>query len=885
MQVSFSRKSILYLNSKPYVAATVPRPAIRRRRRTRLTDTVLIVALLAFGLSSVLQLFRTPAAQADEASGLMNGSAEQLENLQNSGQNEPPDAENSDQAQDPDHAAATDTCLAPLAAPTPIPPAVRVVQLVNCSNQTILGAANAAGTPSLPAHYPVFPREGTWVMQPVGAANNANVLTIDVPPQWASTGPVKSIGPNIWARTGCRYDIPSGRAQCETGGCGGQYDCSSAALGISGYTTFTEWNFYQEVAMQSYHLDNFDVSAVNGVSLNVDIQPVGGDTSDPGNPINPFWEYLNYPLTAHAEDLRSDNLCTADFLLKRSDIDKSGIFGYVILGNDGKPLGGDGTIACLNNCGKYEYPTPPPLKCLDITNPDCFCTIDDSAAGKRCYNWKTFCAGDPNEYGVGHQCKVNGVYRDDLCPVNGACWKNPGSDTDGTCQLRAFYAKPDCPPEVCTYQGGNYINLYTGMTVTNDLSTQPPAGLCKKVDPNNPKASCIGDDTIHKVLHNAYTWPNDPQTYVDDAPLYRVIYAPGGTTVPITAPGPIPVCSDLSEKIYGPSHQYGGPTSGTLGCDITVNRNNAVFGVAVPAVKCTNNHECPNNNCNKSIGWCSNWGCDLDPRGSGDEGVVCRWHAAPATNCSPPTIDSYVTKSACGLIASGASLVSSSITPASGDPLFAEVVSAATIQAVSAPSAISGCVSSWSTVKSQPIQGSEGIAIWYSGTANTSSPCNVTVSLPSNPSSLKVYDIPLSNGTVETSNSVTGGPTTGPIVGAGSVTTLHTPDLLLGNLIMANQLFTPRTYWGNPLSDTNGFPTDDGADNLPGWGSYSGSADAGHQFLGSAGTYSMTRPSFSLGSTDFGGAAIAIELSGTASTSVAASGSAPTNGVASAKQP
>ena len=30
--------------------------------------------------------------------------------------------------------------------------------------------------------------------------------------------------------------------------------------------------------MQSYHLDNFDVSAVNGVNLNVDIQPVGGNT-------------------------------------------------------------------------------------------------------------------------------------------------------------------------------------------------------------------------------------------------------------------------------------------------------------------------------------------------------------------------------------------------------------------------------------------------------------------------------------------------------------------------------------------------------------------------------------------------------------------------------
>ena len=36
-------------------------------------------------------------------------------------------------------------------------------------------------------------------MQPVGAANNANVLTIDVPPQWAAIHPDRSkngtIGP------------------------------------------------------------------------------------------------------------------------------------------------------------------------------------------------------------------------------------------------------------------------------------------------------------------------------------------------------------------------------------------------------------------------------------------------------------------------------------------------------------------------------------------------------------------------------------------------------------------------------------------------------------------------------------------------------------------
>jgi hypothetical protein len=40
--------------------------------------------------------------------------------------------------------AAEDPCLAGLPVPTPTPPAVRVVQLVNCSDQTLLGAANAA---------------------------------------------------------------------------------------------------------------------------------------------------------------------------------------------------------------------------------------------------------------------------------------------------------------------------------------------------------------------------------------------------------------------------------------------------------------------------------------------------------------------------------------------------------------------------------------------------------------------------------------------------------------------------------------------------------------------------------------------------------------------
>jgi hypothetical protein len=35
-------------------------------------------------------------------------------------------------------------------------------------------------------------------------------------------------------------------------------------------------------------------------------------------------------------------------------------------------------------------------------------------------------------------------------------------------------------------------------------------------------------------MRKAYTWPNDPQVYGGDAPLYRIVFAPGGTNVPIT---------------------------------------------------------------------------------------------------------------------------------------------------------------------------------------------------------------------------------------------------------------------------------------------------------------------------------------------------------------
>jgi hypothetical protein len=114
---------------------------------------------------------------------------------------------------------AADSCLDNLPAPTPL--LHRVVQLVNCSNQRVLGTANAAHVVGSPPT-PVFPREKTWVMEPFpvpsGSPANANVLTIDIPKAWEDTSPQGSTGPNFWVRTGCRYDVATGLAQCETGG-------------------------------------------------------------------------------------------------------------------------------------------------------------------------------------------------------------------------------------------------------------------------------------------------------------------------------------------------------------------------------------------------------------------------------------------------------------------------------------------------------------------------------------------------------------------------------------------------------------------------------------------------------------------------------------------
>ena len=141
-------------------------------------------------------------------------------------------------------------------------------------------------------------------------------------------------------------------------------------------------------------------------------------------------------------------------------------------------------------------------------------------------------------------------------------------------------------------------------------------------------------------------------------------------------------------------------------CSVPVDHEGAVFAVAAVT-------EQPNGK------WESNghdWGCNLNvisTRGAlvttvlSVDGIPRPRRIAPL-----PFTDQYVTHSACSLIPSGTSLVSSSMTPASNDPLFAEVTIPAVLNLVRLP-AISGCASSWSVVHSQFINTNQGVAVWY----------------------------------------------------------------------------------------------------------------------------------------------------------------------------
>jgi len=766
--------------------------------------------------------------------------------------------------------------LQQLVVPPPKDPSIkRQVQLINCSDQVVLGAATASHAAGSPG-WPVFPQSGTWVMEKYTPGSTLNVLTIDIPPEWYGQH-VKGQTSNFWARTGCRYDPITNRAQCETGDCGGQYDCSSGNLGAPPGTTLSEWTFHQ--LSLGYYMDFPDISAVNGGNLTIDVYPRGGDTLNPTNKKDFHWLAYNWPLTVHAQDLREPGRCqtatTGTFQLLRSDIDKTvsvlpdyPLLGYVIVDGNGNPTmpAGDNVLSCLSNCGKYKFPK-------ELGEAGCNVTTD-----KNCYAWKTFCAGDPDvQYG---QCCTT----DADCPQNGsgqdlhvACFQKAGpgqsicGNKPGVCEIRAFYkgtvsqcnnnrqdpqyAAP-ASKVACTNTYGSINPLDVGGANQYDWGDQPVVGSCTSVifAGTGQPVACVGDDTLHSVLHGAYTWPNDPEVFGDDANIYQIVFAPEGQgNAPITPAQPIPTCDSMPPNYM--------PSQNRQNCSGTINGLYPEFAIAVV----------PNAGPHPWQSSGGDWPCSAgSQRGSGDNGVVCRWNPPPADhcsltgdgacNCTPPLTDQNVANSACGRIDSGTTLVSGSITPNSGDPLFLEVSVACSlfangscVNSVSLPASLKGCVpaqglGAWSLIASQAVNTNQGIIAWYKGTSNTSVPCMVTAKTTnSNPAELKIYDVPKFNGMIETMSTASGTYTSGtfPDVSAGSATTAFSKDLQLGALLQVNLTATPITYWQAWLTNapTNGSdtltclmantdcPRQDGTDYLPGYGPYSGNSDTAHNVV------------------------------------------------------
>jgi len=747
----------------------------------------------------------------------------------------------------------------------------RQVQLVNCSDKVLLGAANAARAKDQPA-WPVFPQEGTWVMQPFNPNNPtdySNVLTIDIPPQWYGQHVGGNTG-NFWARTGCRYDEVANRAECETGGCGGQYDCSSANISPPPATSLVEWTFYQHFpnTPPDILIDSPDISAVNGANLTIDVSPKGGSDRDPLAATNFHWLNWNYPLTVHGADLREPENCSGaavgKFKVARADIDNTinpalpgyPLLGYVIVDSNGNPVmpPGNYTLACLSNCGKYKFPE-------EVGKTGCNTKTDPN-----CYFWTTFCAGNDN-IRYGDKCDTGKCYTDgcqgdppgryycdtdaDCLPCNGgtdykiSCFKKYGPNHRGVCDLRAFFngtvqacngimgQQPTGPTSeiACTNTYGSINPLDDNAQSNRDWGDQPTVGTCSSVVFSGKKAACIGDDTLHKILHGAYTWPNDPQVYASDAPVYRIVFSPGGRgKAPITAAQPVPACDDLPLNYKPADNRYQ--------CRISINGQNAFFSIGKVR-----------NQGGSGQKWYStgkDWPCFVgSQRADVVEGILCYWNPPPADyNCLAPKTDStYVTNSACGRIDSGTSLVSTSMTPSVNDPLFVEVSIPKVLNNVSLPTSVQGCAASWTVVASQFVSGNQGVIAWYRGTSNASSACQVTVTLANqNPAEVKVYDVPKA-GMTETMSSASGMYTNGPKpdVSAGVATTLFSSDLQLGALLQVNRTPTPVTYWADWLSNganqldcpgseglNTACPRDDGTDFLPGHGPYSGNSQEGH---------------------------------------------------------
>ena len=105
-----------------------------------------------------------------------------------------------------------------------------------------------------------------------------------------------------------------------------------------------------------------------------------------------------------------------------------------------------------------------------------------------------------------------------------------------------------------------------------------------------------------------------------------VIFAPGGTTVPITDSGPVPRCSSLPNA-------YGYDALKQI-CSGDIDAG-ALFAGAAESPECTTNDECPiipssnpsaRYGCNTQLGRCATWACKIADGGPVATGtLLCQW--------------------------------------------------------------------------------------------------------------------------------------------------------------------------------------------------------------------------------------------------------------------
>jgi hypothetical protein len=433
----------------------------------------------------------------------------------------------------------------------PVPPSGNFkVNLVNECPVTVLAAALGPTK--------IKPTDNrSWVLKP------GEKLSLDIPKEWENTAGISTInGPRFWARTGCVYDEKLDMASCAGGDCGNKYDCSNSNMAGSPPGSWAEFCFNCGDGLTYY-----DVSLVDGAHMSMDIKPENPSSmTHPGNPSDPFWCKTN--LCNKGQDLRDSSYCPKDFQFLASDLKSY------------NPNTGSDTsvIACFSNCGKWAYKKGllgGNVKC-DPNKPEP--KNEDEVV---CQNWRKYCCQSPSS---GSICKT-----DSDCKFGEACW-------NGTCQCRAYYRKP-CDPNICTHpycecndsqtsiENFSTTNLSNNTRTNNKftnkylLNTPKSCGpsVCPQGFSTQPKPTictdeqgCIGDDVLHQVCPQAYTWPNDPQTYNCDAKEYTVTFCPGGTSVPmLDSISGIPDCSSFKQF---PEYKY---EQALLDCSGSINSGNA----------------------------------------------------------------------------------------------------------------------------------------------------------------------------------------------------------------------------------------------------------------------------------------------------------------------